>query len=95
MALGGVTAMSHVLKIPYDDDVLLQASLRPEEFEREAPVLLAGKLYEMGRLSSGRAAQFCGMSRVEFLMNLPRIGIPMSNLRPEDIDDDIRFAQSA
>lgn len=85
--------MGHVLTIPYDDDVLLQASLRREEFEREAPFLLAAKLYELGRLSSGRAAKLCGMERVDFLMTLPRIGVAMSNLRAEDIDDDIRFAQ--
>lgn len=85
--------MSHVLEIHYDDDVLLQTSLRREEFEREAPILLAGKLYEMGRLSSGRAAKLCGMERAEFLMGLPRIGIAMSNLQAEDVDDDIRFAQ--
>jgi predicted HTH domain antitoxin len=85
--------MAHVLEIYYDDDVLLQASLRREEFEREAPLLLAGKLYELGRLSSGRAAKLCGMERVDFLMTLPRIGVAMSNLRADDIDDEIRFAQ--
>jgi len=92
--------MGHVLEIHYDDDVLLQASLvllqaslRREEFEREAPLLLAGKLYELGRLSSGRAAKLCGMERVDFLMTLPRIGVAMSNLRADDIDDEIRFAQ--
>lgn len=85
--------MGHVLAIAYDDDVLLQASLRREEFEREAPFLLAAKLYELGRLSSGRAAKLCGLGRVDFLMALPRIGVAMSNLHAEDIDDDIRFAQ--
>jgi len=87
--------MAHVLEIHYDDDVLLQASLRREEFEREAPLLLAGKLYELGRLSSGRAAKLCGMERVDFLMTLPRIGVAMSNLRADDVDDEIRFAQRA
>jgi predicted HTH domain antitoxin len=84
--------MAHVLEIRYDDDVLLQASLRREEFEREAPILLAGKLYEMGRLSSGRAAKLCGMERVDFLMTLPRIGVAISNLRADDMEDDIVFA---
>ena len=84
--------MAHVLEIYYDDDVLLQASLRREEFEREAPLLLAGKLYELGRLSSGRAAKLCGMERVDFLMTLPRIGVAISNLRADDIEDDIVFA---
>jgi predicted HTH domain antitoxin len=35
-------------------------------------MLAAVKLYEMGRLSSGRAAELAGMSRVEFLPSLNR-----------------------
>lgn len=85
--------MTRVLEIRYDDDGLLQSGLRREEFEREAPILLAAKLYELGRLSSGQAAKLCGMERVDFLMTLPRIGVAMSNLRADDVDDEIRFAQ--
>ena len=33
-------------------------------------MLAAVKLYELGRLSSGIAAELAGMSRVEFLLNL-------------------------
>jgi predicted HTH domain antitoxin len=36
------------------------------------PILAAVKLYELGRLSSGRAAELAGMSRVEFLLALGR-----------------------
>ena len=84
--------MSHVLTILYDDSVLLESSLPRDEFEREARFLLAAKLFELGRLSSGKAAGLCGMSRVEFLVSLQRIGASMSNLRPEDADDEISFA---
>jgi len=35
-------------------------------------LLAAVKLFELGRLSSGRAAQLVGMSRVAFLMGLGR-----------------------
>lgn len=41
-------------------------------FAREMRILAAVKLYEMGRLSSGRAAELAGMSRVEFLLSLSR-----------------------
>ena len=85
--------MSHTLTIPYDDSVLLESSLTRDEFEREAIFLLAAKFYELGRLSSGKAAELCGKERVDFLLSLPRIGISMSNLRAEDAEDEIAFAR--
>ena len=85
--------MTHSLNITYDDSVLLGVSLTREEFEREAPFLLAAKLFELGRLSSGKASELCGRSRVDFLLSLQRIGISMSNLRPEDADDEVAFAR--
>jgi predicted HTH domain antitoxin len=85
--------MTRRLTIPYDDSVLLEASLTRDEFEREARLMLAAKLYELGRLSSGKAAELCGMGRVEFLAALPRVGVSMSNLCPEDADDEAAFAR--
>lgn len=85
--------MTHQLNITYDDSVLLETSLSREEFEREATFLLAAKLYELGRLSSGKAAALCGKERVDFLLSLSRIGVAMSNLRLEDIDDEVAFAR--
>ena len=41
-------------------------------FARELRMLATVKLYELGRLSSGRAAELAGMPRVEFLLTLGR-----------------------
>jgi predicted HTH domain antitoxin len=84
--------MVRTLQISYDDSVLLETSLPAEDFEREAKLLLAAKLFEMGRMCSGMAAELCGMSRVAFLMSLPRVGVSLSNLRPEDALDEVAFA---
>lgn len=84
--------MVRTLQISYDDSVLLETSLPAEDFEREAKLLLAAKLFEMGRMSSGMAAELCGMSRVAFLMSLPRVGVSLSNLRPEDALDEVAFS---
>ena len=58
------------LNVP--EKVLLAEKLGTEDFARELLVLAAVKLYELGRLSSGRAAELAGMSRVEFLLSLGR-----------------------
>ncbi|MEZ4525965.1 MAG: UPF0175 family protein [Desulfobacterales bacterium] len=43
-------------------------------------ILAAVKLYELGRLSSGRAAELAGMASVEFLLALERCKVfPFEN----------------
>ena len=89
VVLGNATktldTMTHTLSITYDDAMLLNKGLPEQEFNAEARFLLAAKLYEMGRLSSGQSSRLCGMSRVAFLSSLPRIGVPISNIRSEEV----------
>lgn len=85
--------MQQILTIEYGDDLLAGMGLSPDEFNEEAKFLLAAKLYELGRLTAGQAAQFCGKSRVEFLMHLPRIGVPACNLREEDAATELEFGR--
>jgi predicted HTH domain antitoxin len=82
----------NTLTIEYGDDLLFRLGSSKDEFSVEAKFLLAAKLYELGRLSSGEAADLAGMGRVEFLFSLSKIGVPMSNLRPDDIEADLDFA---
>ena len=82
----------NTLIIEYSDDLLYRLGVSREKFSDEAKFLLAAKLYELGRLSSGEAAQFAGKSRVEFLFALSEIGMPMSNLREEDLMEELHFA---
>ena len=84
--------MTHQMIIDYDDEVLVSVALSPDEFAEEARLLLAAKLYEQGKLSSGQAAKLCGKGRVDFLFSLPRAGMSMSNLRPDDAEMEIDFA---
>jgi len=83
--------MEHQATISYGDDVLFSVGMSQVEFNLEARFLLAAKLYELGRLTSGQAARMCGKQRVDFLLSLSRAGVSTSNLREEDADDEISF----
>lgn len=82
----------HALTIPYSDDLLLSLKESPEEFEAEARLLLAIKLYELGRLTTGRAAQLAGVPRVEFMFQLDRFGLSPVGVDPEELEQDLAHA---
>ncbi len=84
--------MQNTLIIEYADDLLFTLGVSDKEFSEEAKFLLAAKLYELGRISSGQAARLSGKSRVEFLLSLSRLGVSMSNLREEDLENEVNFA---
>ena len=65
-----MTTRQLVIDVP--EKILLAEKVDESAFARELRILAAVKLYELGRLSSGRAAELAGMPRVEFLINLER-----------------------
>jgi len=62
-----------VIDIP--EEVLLAEKTDEATFARELVTLAAVQLHELGRLSSGRAAELAGMSRIEFLLSLGRYNV--------------------
>jgi predicted HTH domain antitoxin len=83
---------SYQLTIPFSEDLLLSLKETPEEFEAEARLLLAVKLYELGRVSTGRAAELAGMSRVEFMFALDRFGLSPIGVEPDELASDLANA---
>ncbi|MEB2309914.1 MAG: UPF0175 family protein [Candidatus Brocadiaceae bacterium] len=75
----------NILTIKYSEDVLLSLKETREEFEEEARYLLALKLYELGKISSGKAAKIAGLNRVEFLMRLKKYKVSPFQMDLEEI----------
>ncbi len=72
-----------MLELPFD--VLASPCSSPEELASEAKFMLALKLFEVGRLSSGKAGELCGMGRVEFLLAAGRTGVPVVSLDDDEL----------
>ncbi len=82
------------LEITYPEDLPGALGETSEEFERELRFLVAAKLYEMGRISSGRAAELAAMDRVQFLNNLGQYRISVFNYSLEGLEREIREARA-
>lgn len=83
-----------MLTIPYPEDLPAAVGVTPEEFEHELRVLVAAKLYELGRLTSGQAAAVAGLPRVEFLTALGRYQIAVFNYGLDELEQEIQEAQA-
>ena len=59
-----------VIEVP--EKVLLAAGSDEADFAHILRTSAAAKMFELGRLSSGRAAELAGASRVEFLLALKK-----------------------
>ena len=81
--------MTRSLTIDYRDDVLLELGLSPEQFCEEAKILIAVKLYELGRLSTGAAAKLAGVPKPQFLTKLAAYGINTFDLSEEELQRDV------
>ena len=84
--------ITHQLTIPYSDELLLSLKASPERFEAEARLLLAVKLYELNRISTGMAAQLAGMGRVAFMFELEKYGLSPIGVEPDELESDLANA---
>jgi predicted HTH domain antitoxin len=84
--------VTNTLTISYPEDLLLSLKKSPSEFEADARLLLAVKLYELRQISTGRAAQLAGMGRVAFMFALGRFGLSPVGLEPGELVEDVANA---
>ena len=74
------------IAIDVPEKVLLAEKTDERAFAKELRMLAAVKLYELGRLSSGRAAELAGMTRVEFILSLGRYRVFPLDAELDDLE---------
>jgi predicted HTH domain antitoxin len=80
------------IQIELPDEVLLSLKETPEGLSKVIRMAAAAKLYELGKLSSGRAADLAGLPRVSFLQALDQYGVAIFDLTEEELRQDLRHA---
>lgn len=80
--------------ISYPEELPQTLKLSDEEFAEEVRFLAAAKLYELGKTSSGKAAEIAGLERVAFLGKLGRYKVPAINLQAEEVTREIEAVRS-
>lgn len=79
--------------VAYPEGLPQLLKMSDAEFGRQLGFLAAAKLYELGKLSAGKAAHLAGMERLTFLERLSEVGVPAINLRDEEIEAEIEAAR--
>lgn len=85
----------NTLTVEYPPELLWALQEEPEEFEITARLLLAIKLYEIGKVTTGLAAQLAKMPRSAFLFALGRYGLSPFGEFPEELEEDLVNARRA
>ncbi len=78
--------------ITLPDEILHALKVDQENIASELRLAAAAKLYELGRLSSGAAAQLAGVPRVVFLTKLADYGVDTFSLTEEQVQEETRLA---
>ncbi len=81
-----------ILQIPYPDSLPDATRQSVDEFERDLKLALATKLFELGRVSSGQAAELAGVSRYAFLHDLSRFGVNAIDWDASEMEKEIQNA---
>ena len=77
------------ISIDFPNDILLALNESENDLKKRIKLTLAFQLYQLQKLTIGKAAQLSGMSRFEFEKELSKNKISISTLNEEDVLSDI------
>ncbi|HKL33908.1 MAG TPA: UPF0175 family protein [Tangfeifania sp.] len=79
---------TQTISIDIPSDILLALNESEGKLKNEIKILLAIRFFQQEKLTIGKAAQLCGLSRLEFESLLSENEISISNLTLDDIISD-------
>ena len=77
------------LKIKYPSGFEHAVHMTKEEIEQHIRLMAALKMFELGKVSSGKAAELAGMSRVEFFESCGRYRVSVFNYPRDEAEEEI------
>ena len=80
--------MTNTLTIPYPDSLPSALRMSRQEFEQEARLLLASRLFEKKMITSGQAAVMTGISKSDFLLKTRSLGLAPAMPAADEITAD-------
>jgi predicted HTH domain antitoxin len=85
------------MKVTIDlpDSLLKELTFGFTDLEKEIKFLLAVKLVEMGRISTGRASEWIGIAKPIFLREMGRYGLSAFPLNERTLEQDILDARKS
>ena len=78
------------LKIKYPSGFEHAVHMTKEEIEQHIRLMVALKMFELGKISSGKAAELAGMSRIEFFKAWGLYRVSIFNYPPEEAEKEVK-----
>ncbi|MBS3028459.1 MAG: UPF0175 family protein [Dolichospermum sp. DET50] len=77
------------LNLTIPEETVLALKVKPEQLQGKVLLAAAMKLYELGKLSSGAAANLAGIPKVVFLSQLANYSISTFKLTEAELIEDL------
>ena len=80
------------IQLAVPDELTLVLQAEQANLAAEVSMAAAVKLYELGKLSAGAAAELAGIPKPLFLSRLADYGVPTFDLTEEELREDLKNA---
>lgn len=77
------------IRIKYPAGFENAAHITKDEFEQQIRLMAALKMFELGKISSGKAAELAGISRVEFFEVCGRCQVSIFNYSTVELEEEL------